>query len=241
MSQSTLRIFRYLYEHLPPLLPGDITLKMKAELDSLENQQNMPVEKIEDVMIKFGYEIWPWNQAYKELLESAEQKLGEHFLVPTLSEGLAHKYQEFKHFGGSLRDLHSGRPADFFTSEDRTELCRELVNMQLKLREYVNRDVIGLNKSVYLKKVEDFTKLLNEIKNNIENLRELARNEQDHPVIVDEINAKIRDFEYGLCLLGSEIQYEAVCQAHEFFKGRKQDLNHMRGINVPMQIDWYNN
>jgi len=241
MSQSTLKIFRYLYEHLPPLLPEDISLRMKAELESLETQQNIPVEKVEDVMIKFGYEVWPWNQAYKEFLESAENKLGEHFLLPNLNEQLRHKYLEFKEYGGTLRDMHSGRPADFFTSDDRNELCRELINMQNNLRDNVNRDIVGLDKNKYLKKVEDFYNLLEEIRGHIENLRKLAQSEQDHPALVGEINAKIRDFEYSLCLLGPELQYEAVCQAHEFFKGRKQDLSRMRGINIPAQIDWYNN
>ena len=47
MSQSTLKIFRFLYEHLPPLLPEDISLRMKAELESLAGQGMDAEEKAE--------------------------------------------------------------------------------------------------------------------------------------------------------------------------------------------------
>lgn len=213
---------------------------MKAELESQEARSDMPLKKVEDIIIEFGYEVWPWNQAYKEFLETVEARLGEHFLLPNLSEALQEKFLEFKEYGGTLRDLHSGRPADYFTSDDRVELCRELVNMQIKMKEYINRDILGLSKQKYLGKVDEFKALLNDIKNNIEGLRELAKSESEHPTLADEILDKIRHFEYSLCLLGPEIQYEAVCRAHEFFNGRKQELNRLRGINIPMQIDFYN-
>jgi len=160
--------------------------------------------------------------------------------LPNLNANLRQKYHEFREFGGTLHDLHTGRPAEYFTSADRTDLCRELVDMQVKLREYVDREIVGLAKAGFLKKVKDFSKLLDEIRGHIENLRKLAGDEKEHPELVSEIVAKIRDFEFSLCLLGPELQYEAVCQAHEFFRGRKQDLSRMRGANVPMQVDWYN-
>jgi hypothetical protein len=89
--------------------------------------------------------------------------------------------------------------------------------------------------------VEDFKVMLAEIKNNLENLRKLADGEEEHPSLAQEIAAKVREFEYGLCLLGPEINYEAVCKTEEFFRGRKTELNRFKGINIPMQIDWYNN
>ncbi|MFA5062428.1 MAG: hypothetical protein WC526_04755 [Patescibacteria group bacterium] len=238
--QSTVKIFRYLYEHLPPLFPADMNLKMKAELGALESQPNLPVTKVEDIMIGFGYEVWPWNQAYKEFLEAAEQELGEHFLLPNLSEAAQEKYAEFKEYLGTLHDLHSGKAAEFFSSEQRGELCTALVDMQTKLKDYVDREILGLNNKKYLQRVEEFKLLIEDLKNHIEDLRRLAAAETDHPNLADEIKDKIRTFEYSLCMLGPELQFDAVCQAKDFFAGRKQDLNRLRGIHVPLQIDLYN-
>ena len=213
---------------------------MKNELDYLENQLNKNLQEIEDKMIKFGYEVWPWNQAYKYFLTIAQEQLGDHFLLPQMSEGLREKYLDFKAYGGGLSDLQTGRPAAFFTTEERAELCAELVDMQTQLRDYVNRDLVGMNKKQYLNKVEEYKNLLEKIKYNLQGLRNLMRKEENEPILTGEINYKIKDFEYSLCSLGTELDYEAVCQAEDFFTGRKVELSRLRGINIPMQIDFFN-
>lgn len=238
--QSTIQLFEYLYNHLPPLVPEGLVVAMKKELDILENNNQVTLLEVEDTMIQFGYEVWPWNQAYKFFLTIAEEQLGEHFLLPTMSNGLQDRYVAFKNFGGTLSDLHSGSPASFFTSEERGELCEKLVNMRVQLKEYLNRDLVGVHKNKYLAKVEEYKVLLEKIKFNLESLRNFVEKEEDGSPLVGEINAKIKDFEHSLCLLGSEMDYEAVCQAHDFFAGRKSELSRMKGINIPMQIDFYN-
>jgi hypothetical protein len=238
--QSTLQLFRFLYNHIPPLVPEEVVFSMEKELIRLEQNCNATLAEVEKTMIRFGYHVWPWNQAYAYFLHLAENKLGEHFLVPAMSDGLREKYLSFKDFGGTLHDLHSGRPASFFTSDERGELCEKLVDMKLQLKQYVDREVIAVNRNTYLSKVEEYKILLEKIKFNLESLRNFVEKEEDGSPLVAEIEAKIKDFEHGLCLLGSELNYEAVCQAHDFFKGRKVELSRMRGINIPMQIDFFN-
>ena len=238
--QSTIKLFWYLYNNLPPLFPAEVALEMKSELDFLSGQPNVSLEEIEDKMVKFGYVIWPWNQAYKYFLEIAREQLGDHFLVPQMSEGLREKYLNFINFGGGLKDLQTGRPAAFFTPEERAELCAGLVNMQVQLRQYVNRDLVGIHQKKYFNKIEEYEKLLEKIKSSLMSLRKFVSGEEKGSVLAGEINAKIRDFEHSLCLLGAEMDYEAVCQAPDFFAGRKIELSRLRGINIPMQIDFFN-
>lgn len=236
--QSTIAIFKYLYEHLPPLFPEEIKGKMKHALEHLEQDQTISLDQLEETMISFGYEAWPWNQAYKEFLAVAEGQVGEHFLLPKLSKSLQEKYGDFKAYGGTLRDLHSGRPAIFFTLEERGELCAALVEMQTELRQYVNREVMGLEKEKYLKRVSEFKKLIASIKNELDDLREIAKREEDHPSLANEIKERVKYFEQGLCLLGPELQYEAVCQSKDFFAERKNHLNRMRGIHLPKTVNF---
>ncbi len=214
---------------------------MKNELANLEDNSNVSLEEIEDKMAKFGYEIWPWNQAYKHFLAVAQTQLGDHFLLPQMSEGLREKYLDFKAFGGELKDLQTGRPAAFFTPEERAELCAVLVDMQMQLKDYVNRDLVGVNKKQYFNKIEEYENLLEKIKSNLESLRHLVTKEEPDSTLTVEINSKVRDFEHSLCLLGTELDYEAVCQAQDFFAGRKIELSRLRGIHIPMQIDFFNN
>lgn len=239
MSKSTISLFRHLYKTLPPLFPEQTKEKMAHALDHLENDQTVTLDEIEDTMIKFGYEVWPWNQAYKEFLAVGEAMVGEHFLVPKFSQELKRKYHDFKLYGGTLRDIHSGRPAVFFTSDERGELCVALVEMQMELREYVNRELVGLEKVRYLRRVNEFQKILEEIERQMEALRALADKEQDHPNLANEIRARVRAFEYGLCLLGPDLNYEAVCQSADFFEGRKEHLDRLKGIHVPATVDFF--
>ncbi len=237
--QSTISLFRHLYENLPPLFPEEVKVKIKHALEHLEKDQTVTLDEIESTMISFGYEAWPWNQAYHEFLAIAEGEVGEHFLLPRLSPGLQAKYEDFKGYGMTLRDLHSGRPADYFTSEERVEIGTALVDMQKDLRVYLERKLISENQDKYLKRVEEFSGVLIEMQGHLNGLRELAENEQDHPTLAGEIREQVRSFEHGLCLLGPELRYDAVYNSLEFFHGRKAELNRMRGIHETMEIDFY--
>lgn len=231
--EATIALFRRLYDQLPPLFPAVVKEKMAHALSHLENDQTITLEAIEDTMISFGYEVWPWNQTYKEYLALAESKVGEHFLLPKLSSALQSKYHDFKSYGGTLRDLHSGQAAEFFSLEERDKICTGLIAMQEELRSYVKNQVTGTERVNYLKRVGEFKDLLENIEATLEHLRSLADTEQDHPTLAAEIRARIKSFEYGLCLLGPELNYDAVCQAPDFFVERKKHLNRMRGIHVP--------
>ena len=231
--EATIALFRRLYDQLPPLFPAVVKEKMAHALSHLENDQTITLEAIEDTMISFGYEVWPWNQTHKEYLALAESKVGEHFLLPKLSVVLQNKYHDFKSYGGTLRDLHSGQAAEFFSLEERGKICTGLIAMQEELRSYVKNQVTGTERANYLKRVGEFKDLLENIEATLEHLRSLADTEQDHPTLAAEIRARIKSFEYGLCLLGPELNYDAVCQAPDFFAERKKHLNRMRGIHVP--------
>ena len=93
--QSTLEIFKHLFEHLPPLFPADRKEKIAQTIRELKDNPASSLESLEDTMIVFGYEIWPWNQAFRELMASAETDIGEHFLLPKLSEAVANKNHDF--------------------------------------------------------------------------------------------------------------------------------------------------
>ncbi len=237
--QSTISLFRYLFEHLPPLFPEEDKIKMRHALEHLEKDPTVSLESLEDTMVSFGYLVWPWNQAYQEFLALSEGEVGEHFLLPRLSPGVQDKYTEFRAYGGTLRDLHSGRPAEYFESEERVELCVAMVEMQRDLRQFVDRKVAGMERKKYLQRVEDFKKVLKEIRGKLDEMVVLSEREQDHPNLASEIRARVRSFEHGLCHLAPTPDYEAVCQSVDFFHGRKADLNRLRGTHLIPEVDFY--
>lgn len=227
-----------MYSTLPPLFPAEIKDAMAAEIERLENEQVDNLDEIESSMIRFGYEVWPWHQAFEEMKAANLEKLGEHFLLPKLPVSLQRRYTLFKNYGGSLREIASGRPAQFFALDERSDLSIALIGMKRELETYTKRTIVATEHAHYFKRVSEFSHILEDIKKHLQALRELAADELDHPMLVDEINDRVRTFEYGLCHLGPEMHHETVRESIPFFRGRRQDLNRLRGIHIPARINF---
>lgn len=239
--ESTIKLFRHLYNDLPPLFPKSTKLKMKHAVHYLESGPPVSLEQIETIMIEYGYAAWPWREAFKEFMHDAEGRVAEHFLLPKLTPELQKRYEEFRLFGGTFSDLYSGRPADFFSGEERVDLSEALVETRMAVRLFAQHEVTGLLKKKYLARVEEFTKILAEMKAALAQLRAISERESDHPSLAQEMTAKIAAFEQSLCLLAPAEPYNAPQEAIAFFAGRRDELNRFRGINVPLALaDWFN-
>ncbi len=237
--QSTLYIFHHLYNNLPPLLPQEISQKMGAALENLEKNHEATLDQIEKTMVFFGYQIWPYNQAFKEFIHATEKEVGEHFLLPRLSASLQKKYEDFKHKGGTFEEFHVGRGADFFTSEERVQLCEALVEMEASLRLFVRRQITSIDEKKYHEKVKKSEQILEDVRKNLDKLRQVAEREQeDCPVLSQEICSKVKSFEHSLCLLGPELDFEAVCQAEEYFVDRKKKIKNMGNFHLFSQAQF---
>ena len=236
--QSTVALFGQLIENIPPLFPENLAYQMKKDFRGVQTG-NFSLKELENLMVKYGYELWPWRQAFKEFLSLTENQVGEQFFLAGLPENLQERYLEYRELGLNFSDFHSGRSANYFSDEERSMLSVALLEMHKNLRDFAVREVVGLKKERYLKKVEEFRNILKQIKNNLDNLKKLADQESDHLMLANEINVRVEAFEHGLCLLAPEFSHEDVGRAHEFFIGRKQELNRLRGIHETIEIDFY--
>lgn len=236
--ESTIQLFAQLVDNLPPLLSDDLVYRIRKELKNIQSEPTS-LEKLEEKMIQIGYEIWPWNQAFREFLRVTEEKMGDEFFSAHLSNELQKKYYEYRRLGMTWEDIHTGRTAAYFDEDDRVRVAEALVSTHRAVKDFATREVVGMKKENYLKKVEEFKNILIKIKDGLERLRDLAINEGDHPMLANEIMERVRSFEHGLCLLAPEFEHEEIAQAHEFFVGRKQELNRLRGIHETIEIDFY--
>jgi hypothetical protein len=112
--------------------------------------------------------------------------------------------------------------------------------MQTDVQLFAKQHILGVDRKKYLKKVEDFKKIVEEIKQHLHELRTVADHEEDHPMLAQDIRSRVRGFEESLCLLGEQLNYQAVCHSLDYFKGRKEHLTRMKGIHLPLEIDFYN-
>lgn len=236
--ESTIQLFSQLVDNLPPLLPDDLVYRIRKELKNIQSEP-ISLEKLEEKMVQIGYEIWPWNQAFREFLRVTEAKMGDEFFSAHLNGGLQKKYYEYRRLGMTWEDIHTGRTAAYFDEDGRLEVAKALVATHKAVKDFATREVVGMKKENYFKKAEEFKSILIKIKDGLGRLRDLAINEGDHPMLANEIRERVKSFEHGLCLLAPEFEHEEVIQAHEFFVGRKQELNRLRGIHETIEIDFY--
>lgn len=240
MAKYTLSIFEQLTATLPPMFPAEIAQKMSFAIDQLKNDSRINQKMVEDTMIRFGHDLWPWRQAFNDFFGLNEGKLGEQFFVSHLSKESAEHYLKYKEYGLTWRDLYSGRAIKYFDDDGRVALYEALINTKNDLLSFTAREVVGLLKNQYLQKVEEYKKTLQKISSIMLQLREMADEEQYHPILAGELRAKIRFFECGLCALGPSFGIDEVAKALEFFVERKMHLNMMRGIDKQVEVDFYN-
>ncbi len=221
LVQHTMFIFEQICLTLPPLVPEVIVRDMHEALDQMHHNYGLSVADIEKTVIVFGKQVWPYRRAFDEFLSTCEGRLGEVFLLASLPPVLKKRYQTFTLHGGTYRDLHSGSPAAFFTSEERVVLCEALVDIRKQLRQHTEQEVLSTEKVHYEQRILEFQTILDDMEKRLDALRLMADNEQEHPQLAAEIREQIIAFEYGLCALGPHTQYDAVCDAEQYFVERK--------------------
>lgn len=240
MAKYTLSIFEQLVATLPPMFPLDIAKKMSFAIDQLKSDARINQKMVEDTMIRFGYDLWPWRQAFNDFFGLNDGKLGEQFFISHLSKESAEHYMKYKEYGLAWRDLYSGRAIKYFDSNGRVALYGALIKTKNDLINFTTREVSGLLKNQYLSKVEEYKKTLIKINDLISQMKVMADEEQYHPILADELRAKIRVFECGLCTLAPSSSLDDIMNALEFFVERKMHLNMMRGIDKQVAVDFYN-
>ncbi len=176
---------------------------MGRYLDKFEKKPTS-LNDLEDVMVNFGYEAWPWNKAYREFFVNCEKRMGGHFL-------------------SSKSDL---------------AINEALFAIQSDLRALTNQEILSTERANYLRRVEEYGKIAASVQKIISGLRQMAEAVSDHPVLADEIRSKVKGFEHSLCGIGPELDCLAVEKSPEFFEGRKAELNHLRGINNSVVINF---
>lgn len=201
--KHTIFIFKHLHRNLPPLFP-EATKREMADVFERFEENPTTLDDLEEQMLKFGYEIWPWNNAYREFFASCKQRMGGHFL----------------------------------SSKSELAINEALTAIHRELRDFTDQEVVSTEKGKYLNRVSELKQTIESVKKTLDHLRSVADTETEHPALADEIRSKVRGFEHSLCELGLKFNHHEVENAAEFFRGRRDELNRLRGINHSVEINF---
>lgn len=219
--KHTLALFERLVVQVPPLVPEDLKQNISQALEQAQSNMRLSVDQLEETMIYFGKQLWPYREAFLEFYRLAESEVYEKFLLKKLSFELKNKYQAYLDSGRTFRDFHNGKDFHFLSKEERGELCNILILVNKDVWNFTVQRVLGLDNERYKKRIKEFQKMLKDIEKKIELLHEMADSEREHPELVTEIREHIKNFEYGIALLGPKLNYEAVCVSEDHFEERR--------------------
>ena len=221
--KHTLNIFKFLTDKIPPLVPENFEQEAKEAYARCCENYDLSLPELENHIVLFGKGLWPYRKSFEEFYDIHENHLGDKFLLGVLPMELKKHYIEFKEYGGGFKELHHNSAVDFFSSDERNILYPSVMKIKEDIRRHTMQAVVTNDRYHYEKRIAWFQDILNDIEKRLDTLRLMADNEEDHPDLSEEIREQTKAFEQGLCLLGPAHHYNEICDAEEYFLGRKKD------------------
>ncbi len=226
MSNYTLLFLERLYFNLPPLVAEDVRINLEQVLEEFTREPR-PVAEVEDMIISFQKEIWPFTQAFEEIVQGYLEQMGENLLLRKGSYELRRAYEKYRQTA-TWASLYKGGGMQAFTVEERTELQKMLVDIICDVRNFAKQAALMNDRQLYEKRIKYYQERFAGIEYELGRLRELAQSEENID-LAREIRQHARDFELSVASLGPAFDFSAICNAHEHFVGRKKELS-VRGL-----------
>lgn len=221
LVQHTIDIFNRLYTNLPPLVPDDTRVHMKEALDHLHTNTELSLIETEAIMVNHAKQVWPYVQAFQELSNAYQARMGEQLFMQRATPGLRAAYEQYKTRGHTFAELSRGVGLTDFTSQERLELHHLLVDIACDVRRFAEHAVLHTDRSRYERRISEFKAILALLEKQLSKLRAIVEQEDEHTELKAEINEQIRGFEHSIALLGPRLDYHEVCQVHDYAKTRQ--------------------
>lgn len=220
--KHTLSIFQRMHDSLPPLVPRDVVQELREKLATAYEDHHISLEELEDIMIYVGKKIWPYVQAFEEIYQVYEHKLGERLLEQRASPGIKKKFSLFKQMGGTLKDIFAGKVHEIFEYHERVELTELLVDLKYDVRKHATQAILTHEFKKYIDAVETYGGMIEEINETLENLRRFG-SEIKYRDMSEDIHDKARTIEYSLVFLGPRISMDEIRGVLEYYEGKVRE------------------
>jgi len=218
-------LFRHLYREMPPLVPRSVRDDMAHALEHIETNMDLTETDIEQMLINFGKALWPYRKAFQELYDVCHMELGEKLFLTKLDNRLKKRYRVYLEHGGCYADLHSGKDVTFFSEDERVSLCTAFIVVRKEVALQTTQRVSSVDREKYEGRVVEFENILDDMEKRLDIIRQMVRDEQEHPRFAAEMRALIYHFEEGLCLLSGESDLDTLCRIPEHYEGRRYELS----------------
>jgi len=212
--QATIDLIKTVIHRLPGVFPQERHQQMENAIAALERDPNATLEAIEAELIEFGYELWPYCEAYEQFYKIFGESREREAMRQKLSEPARLTLDKFVAGGGNIESVRDGSKFEQFFDAD---VKREIVAAELDAHDGVHEE---MEKMIALERRNDFALILSDQKDKQHALRakidELAALAARSPSSRSEILDKVKMFRHGFAYaerlpslddISHEIQY----------------------------------
>lgn len=217
--QHTLNIFQKMHDMLPPLVPAKVAENLAIALQETQENKDISLEELEDVMIEHGKRMWPYMRAFDDIYKTYESHLGNKLLLQRVSHGMKKKVDVLTQMGGSFHDMLSGSTHDMFDDDERVELTAHLIDLKQDIRKHATQAILSHDKDRYEEKVEHYGKMVEEINELLEDMRQFAH-EEAHERVVEDIHSHARAIDLQFAHLAPRVDIVEVRRLPEYYRGK---------------------
>jgi hypothetical protein len=217
--QFTLNLLWIVLEKTPVTFPEERKREMKKKYDEFLKNKKVDCLKVEEAVVFFGKEIWPYRKAWQEMYEKYGRPKEAKYFEKSLPKELHEKYFSCKVKGGGhcLREYRMcGLMEKCFTPDEKFLLDQTVISTLNKTKEEVDKLVLSEKKDEYQNLFEKWKSLQKVMIEKIEELRKMANL---HPKWRAEILDKIKTIERGWSLIEQDINLSDIEKVIDFYKG----------------------
>ena len=217
--QHTLFIFQKMHDMLPPLVPTKVSESLTVALREAQKTSDLSLQDLENVMIEHGKLTWPYMRAFDDMYQVYESDMGHKLLSARASHGLRKKVDMLTEMGGTYKDIHSGSTHDMFEHDERAELMGHLVDLKQDIRKHATQAILSHDKHRYEEKVGKYGKMVEEINELLEDMRQFAH-EEAHDRVAADIHTHSRSIDLQFAHLAPRVDIAEVRNLPEYYRGK---------------------
>jgi len=217
--QFTLGLLLAMIQKMPVTFPAGKKEAMEKQYEECKKDKKIACGKVENLLVSFGREMWPYQKAWQELYEKYGRVREAEYFEKQLPEALHHKYFACKVKGGGhcLREYRMcGLMETCFDPDEKFFLDETVIGALGKAKDEADKLVLGEKKSEYEKALEKWSAEQKKMETKIEELKKLAAAE---PKWQAEIKEKIKTIEHGWSIMERDINLSDIQQVIDFYKG----------------------
>ena len=193
--QATIDLIKTVIHRLPGVFPQGRHQEMEAAIAALERDPNATSEQIENKLVAFGAELWPYCEAYEQFYKIYGEAKERELMRQKLSEPARAALDKFVAEGGNIESVRDGsRFEHFFDSDIRSEVVAAELNAHDGVHEEMEKLIAGDRAPEFEALLADYRQKQAALTQKINELSALAERSPDQRV---EILDKVKTFREG--------------------------------------------